>query len=165
MQRKQSLRLALAIGAAALVAVFAAAPAAEARSARERAQRDQAEQARTGQAARPPRAAAARPQRGVASYYSPRFRNRRTAEGGRFDPASDTAAHRTLPLGTVARVTNLANGRSAIVTIRDRGPHARGRIVDVSPRIAEELRMREAGVTRVVLQPISVPPAASPRRG
>jgi rare lipoprotein A len=155
--------MALAIGAAALVAAFAAAPAAEARSARERAQRDQP--ARTGQAARPPRDAAARPQRGVASYYSPRFRNRRTAEGGRFDPASDTAAHRTLPLGTVARVTNLANGRSAVVTIRDRGPHARGRIVDVSPRVADELRMRDAGVTRVVLQPISVPPAASRRRG
>lgn len=165
MQPKQPLRLALAIGAAALAAAFAAASAAEARPARERVQRDQTAQARAGQNARPPRAASTRPQRGVASYYSPRFRNRRTAEGGRFDPASDTAAHRTLPLGTVARVTNLSNGRSAMVTIRDRGPHARGRIVDVSPRVAEELRMRDAGVTRVVLQPISVPPPASPRRG
>jgi rare lipoprotein A len=69
------------------------------------------------------------------------------------------------PQGLSARVTNLANGRSAVVTIRDRGPHARGRIVDVSPRIADERRMRDAGVTRVVLQPISVPDAGSRRRG
>ncbi|WP_367617410.1 septal ring lytic transglycosylase RlpA family protein [Plastoroseomonas hellenica] len=151
----------LAVGAAILAVALSAAPGAEARPARDQAQRENQHRPRAGQAPQ----AAARPQQGMASYYAPRFSTRRTAAGGRFDPNSDTAAHRTLPLGTVARVTNLANGRSAVVTIRDRGPHARGRIVDVSPRVAEDLRMRDAGVTRVILQPIAVPATGSRRRG
>ncbi|MBR0647391.1 septal ring lytic transglycosylase RlpA family protein, partial [Plastoroseomonas hellenica] len=96
-------------------------------------------------------------QHGLASYYAARFRNRRTASGAPFDPASDTAAHRSLPLGSLARVTNLANGRSATVTIRDRGPHTPGRILDVSPRIADELSMRQAGVARVAVEPLQMP--------
>ncbi|HEY4250487.1 MAG TPA: septal ring lytic transglycosylase RlpA family protein [Roseomonas sp.] len=142
----------LAAGAALLAVVLAPIPAAEAR------------ERQAAHAHRHAPNAAARPQQGLASYYAPRFRARRTAQGGRFDPNSDTAAHRTLPLGTVARVTNLANGRSALVTIRDRGPHVRGRILDVSPRVAETLHMRDAGVTRVVLQPIATP-ARARRRG
>src|SRR5690606_25887307 len=113
---------ALALIAAAFASGLAA-RAAEAQSPREHAQREQESRADEARGQH-------RPQRGLASYYSTRLRARRTADGGRFDPNSDTAAHRTLPLGTVARVTNLANGRSAIVTIRDRGPHRRGRIVD-----------------------------------
>jgi rare lipoprotein A len=109
-----------------------------------------------------PQPAAAAPeagpaQHGLASYYASRFRNRRTASGVPFDPASDTAAHRSLPLGSLARVTNLANGRSATVTIRDRGPHTPGRILDVSPRIADELSMRQAGVVRVMVEPLHLP--------
>lgn len=96
-------------------------------------------------------------QHGLASYYASRFRNRRTASGVPFDPSSDTAAHRSLPLGSLARVTNLANGRSATVTIRDRGPHTPGRILDVSPRIADELSMRQAGVARVMVEPLYLP--------
>lgn len=96
-------------------------------------------------------------QHGLASYYASRFRNRRTASGAPFDPASDTAAHRSLPLGSLARVTNLANGRSATVTIRDRGPHTPGRILDVSPRIADDLQMRQAGVARVMVEPLYLP--------
>lgn len=96
-------------------------------------------------------------QHGLASYYASRFRNRRTASGAPFDPASDTAAHRSLPFGSLARVTNLANGRSTTVTIRDRGPHTPGRILDVSPRIADELQMRQAGVARVMVEPLYLP--------
>jgi rare lipoprotein A len=156
---------ALAVSAAVLASAWGANSAAEARPSREQVQREQVERVRTGQARRRAQSSSVGLQEGMASYYAPRFRARPTAEGGRFDPTSDTAAHRTLPLGTVVRVTNLANGRSAIATVRDRGPHARGRIVDVSPKVADELRMRDAGVTRVVLQPISVPSSGSRRPG
>ena len=100
---------------------------------------------------------APRTQRGEASFYGPQFSGRRTASGGRFDPNSNMAAHRTLPLGTVARVTNLENGRSATVRIEDRGPYFRGRIVDLSPRTAERLGMREAGVAPVEVTPLRLP--------
>ena len=96
-------------------------------------------------------------QHGQASYYGPQFTGRRTASGERFDPNSNVAAHRTLPLGTVARVTNLRNGRSEVVRIADRGPFIRGRIVDLSPRTADRLGMRHQGVAPVALTPISIP--------
>jgi rare lipoprotein A len=95
------------------------------------------------------------PQRGLASYYHPhRFTGRTMANGERFDPRSNSAAHRTLPLGTEAMVTNLNTGESRRVVIDDRGPHIRGRIIDVSPRIAEELGMRGAGLARVEIRPL-----------
>jgi rare lipoprotein A len=95
------------------------------------------------------------PQRGLASYYHPhRFTGRVMANGERFDPRSNSAAHRTLPLGTEAVVTNLTTGESRRVVIEDRGPHIRGRIIDVSPRIAEELGIRGAGVARVEIRPL-----------
>lgn len=81
---------------------------------------------------------------GKASYYSGRGH---TASGGRV--GSLTAAHRSLPFGTKVRVTNLSNGRSAVVTINDRGPFVRGRIIDVSKGAANVLGMRQAGVARV----------------
>ena len=81
------------------------------------------------------------------------------ADGGRSDPSSDAAAHRTLPLGSTARVRNLGNGRSATVTVRDRGPHAPGRILDVSPRTAEQLGMKGEGVASVEVAPVEVPRA------
>jgi rare lipoprotein A len=79
------------------------------------------------------------------------------ADGGRFDPRSDAAAHRTLPLGSRARVRNLGNGRSATVTVRDRGPHAPGRILDVSPGTAERLGMKGEGVAPVEVTPVGTP--------
>ena len=100
-----------------------------------------------------------RVERGKASYYAPRLAGRRMADGGRFDPRSDAAAHRTLPLGSTAEVRNLENGRSATVTVRDRGPHAPGRIVDVSPGTAERLGMTGAGVAPVEVAPVEVPRA------
>jgi rare lipoprotein A len=108
--------------------------------------------ASTAASARQP---APRVQRGRASFYSTKFRGRRMANGERFNPRSNSAAHRSLPLGTKARVTNLENGRSAVVTVEDRGPHARGRIIDVSPAIAEHLGMREKGLAMVEVRPLS----------
>ncbi len=96
-------------------------------------------------------------QRGEASYYHPKLHGRKMANGERFDAASNSAASRTLPLGTVVRVTNLETGQIAIVEIEDRGPFARGRILDVSPRIAEHLGMKDDGVAPVEIAPIEVP--------
>jgi rare lipoprotein A len=73
---------------------------------------------------------------GVASYYGDEFRGRVTASGERYDPAKLTAAHRSYPLGTRVRVTNLDNGRSVVVRINDRGPYRAGRAIDLSARAA-----------------------------
>ncbi|HEU4726188.1 MAG TPA: septal ring lytic transglycosylase RlpA family protein [Candidatus Eisenbacteria bacterium] len=89
---------------------------------------------------------------GFASYYGEEFEGRRTASGERYDPDDLSAAHRTLPFGTRVRLTNLKNGRSVVVTITDRGPFRRGRIVDVSKRAARELGFLRAGVARVRLE-------------
>jgi rare lipoprotein A len=110
------------------------------------------------------RRAVAGVQRGEASYYAPSLHGQRMANGERFDHESNSAAHRTLPLGTRARVTNLETGRTEIVEIEDRGPHARGRIIDVSPRTAERLGMREEGTARVEVQPLEVPRREERRR-
>ena len=75
----------------------------------------------------------------------------------RFDAGSNSAASRTLPLGTTARVTNTETGRSTTVEIEDRGPYARGRILDVSPRAAQELGMKRDGTARVEIAPVEVP--------
>jgi rare lipoprotein A len=83
--------------------------------------------------------------RGSASYYAAKFDGRRTASGERFDNGAMTAAHRTLPFGTLVRVTNVANGRSVIVRINDRGPFTRGRMIDVSRAAADELGLVARG--------------------
>ncbi|MGB8167760.1 MAG: septal ring lytic transglycosylase RlpA family protein [Chthoniobacteraceae bacterium] len=88
-------------------------------------------------------------QRGKASWY---HEPQRTATGCRFDPSAMTAAHRTLPFGTVVRVTNLTSQRSALVRINDRGPYRKGRIIDVSRAAAKELRMINAGTATVTLE-------------
>jgi rare lipoprotein A len=86
---------------------------------------------------------------GLASYYGPGFHGRPTASGEIFNMHALVAAHRTLPLGTVARVTNLANGRSVVLRITDRGPYVRGRILDVSKGAARVLGFIRKGMTRV----------------
>ncbi|MFC0410351.1 septal ring lytic transglycosylase RlpA family protein [Roseomonas elaeocarpi] len=115
-----------------------------------------------GRAARAATVRHAREQHGRASIYSRRFTGRRMADGGRFDPRSDSAASRTLPLGTRARVTNLRNGRTAIVQVRDRGPHTGGRILDVSPGTAERLGMAEAGIAPIRIVALSPVAEAAP---
>jgi rare lipoprotein A len=83
---------------------------------------------------------------GTASYY---FEGRRVASGARFDPDGMTAAHRTLPFGTRVHVTDLNSGRSVDVTINDRGPFVRGRVLDLSRGAAQALGMMARGVTRI----------------
>lgn len=99
-----------------------------------------------------------RKQVGKASFYARKFAGRKMADGTRMDPREDNAASKTLPLGTKARVTNLDTGRSAVVTIQDRGPYVDGRIVDLSPATAEKIGLsREQGLAAVEVAPISVP--------
>ena len=85
---------------------------------------------------------------GMASYY---WQPQKVACGGRFNPNAMTAAHRTYKCGTKVRVTNKRNGRSVIVTINDRGPFVRGRIIDVSLAAARQLGMTKAGVVPVTV--------------
>src|SRR4051794_16973974 len=92
-------------------------------------------------------------QRGIASVYAEKFRGRRMADGTRFDPVSNAAASKNLPLGTTAHVTNLKTGRTAMVEIRDRGPHRAGRIIDVSPGSAGALGIDRHGTAPVAVAP------------
>jgi rare lipoprotein A len=95
---------------------------------------------------------------GKASFYASQFFGRKMADGTPMDPQDDNAASRTLPLGTKARVTNLETGRSAVVTIQDRGPYVKGRIVDLSPATAEQIGLtRRTGLAPVEVAPIAVP--------
>ncbi len=95
-------------------------------------------------------------QLGDASYYGSEFNGRRMANGRRFDPRSTSVAHKTLPFGTKVLVTNLGNGRSATATVEDRGPFVRGRIIDLSPRLAEHLGMIVQGVAPVEVTPVEL---------
>jgi rare lipoprotein A len=90
-------------------------------------------------------------QKGLGSYYAAKFNGRPTASGSTYRPGQMTAAHNTLPFGTLIRVTNTRNGRSVEVTVTDRGPHTKGYIVDVSHRAAVQLDILEAGVVPVVV--------------
>lgn len=95
---------------------------------------------------------------GEASIYAQKFANKRMADGNKMDPMSDNAASKTLPFGTRARVTNLETGQSTEVTIQDRGPHVKGRIIDLPQAKAEEIGISiEEGVAQVEVAPIEVP--------
>ncbi len=89
-----------------------------------------------------------------ASWYGPGFSGRRTASGERFDPNQMTAASKTLPIGSVVHVTNLANGRSVTVRINDRGPYVRGRSLDLSRGAASRIGLMRKGVARVKVTPV-----------
>src|SRR5512132_4451234 len=102
----------------------------------------------TDEPAQAQRAQAVYVQQGLASWYGPGFNGRTTASGQRFDQHELTAAHKKLPLGTKATVTNLRNGKTVEVEINDRGPYARGRILDLSKAAAERLDM-DSGTTPV----------------
>src|SRR5580765_1090585 len=90
--------------------------------------------------------------RGVASWYGESFHGKQTANGELFDMEALTAAHRTLPLGTVVRVVNLANGKHLHVRITDRGPYVNNRILDLSRGAADQLGMMEGGLSVVRVQ-------------
>ncbi|HEY0595144.1 septal ring lytic transglycosylase RlpA family protein [Sphingopyxis sp.] len=92
---------------------------------------------------------------GMASYYGNELAGNRTASGERFDPGQLTAAHRSLPFGSMVRVTNTSNGDSVVVRINDRGPFSRGRVIDVSQAAAREIGMHRSGTARVKLALLS----------
>ncbi len=97
-------------------------------------------------------------ERGKASWYSIRTNyGTRTASGQKLTDKGATAAHKTLPLGTKVRVTNEANGKSEVVTINDRGPFKRGRIIDVTIGVAERIGFAKRGVVPVKVEVLSRP--------
>lgn len=98
---------------------------------------------------------------GKASIYAKMFNGRTMADGTRMDPRDDNAASKTLPLGTTAKVTNLKTGQSTVVTIQDRGPYVKGRIVDLSPSTAQQIGLtKKEGVAMVEVTPLEFPPAS-----
>ncbi len=100
----------------------------------------------------------AQKRRGNASYYARQFFGKPMANGAPMNPRGNNAASRTLPLGTVAKVTNVTTGKSAIIKIEDRGPYIKGRIVDLSPSTAHKIGItKRMGVAKVVVAPLAVP--------
>jgi rare lipoprotein A len=89
---------------------------------------------------------------GVASWYGPGFHGKSTANGERYDQADRTAAHRTLQMPSIVRVTNLSNGASTVVRINDRGPYASNRVIDLSRTAAQELDIVRNGTARVRIE-------------
>jgi rare lipoprotein A (peptidoglycan hydrolase) len=94
---------------------------------------------------------------GIASWYGVDFNGRLTASGEVYDMYEMTAAHKTLPLGTVVKVHNLDNGKDVTVTVNDRGPYVEGRVIDLSRKAARALGMREDGTAHVRLEVKSMP--------
>lgn len=95
---------------------------------------------------------------GKASFYASRYSGRTMADGKPMRLYSNNAASLTLPLGTTARVTNMQTGMSAVVTIEDRGPYVRGRIIDLSPATARQIGLaRKQGIAPVEVTPLTVP--------
>jgi rare lipoprotein A len=92
---------------------------------------------------------------GLASWYGKKYHKRKTASGERYDMYGISAAHRTLPFGTVVKVTNLENGKTIKVRINDRGPFIKGRIIDLSYGAAKKIDMVRAGVVRVRIEVVS----------
>lgn len=88
---------------------------------------------------------------GLASWYGPGLTGHHTASGERFDPGELTAAHRSLPFGSKVRVTNERTGRSVVVRINDRGPWARGRVIDLSEAAARQIGLVASGEAQVSL--------------
>jgi len=144
---------------AAAAAVLATSAALAAARASDEPTRSSARGEHARPAAQPRLDRSGRRQVGTASVYASTLAGRKMADGTRLDPNDgDVAASKTLPLGTEAKVTNLETGRSTRVTIQDRGPYAKGRILDVSPAAAAKLGItRKDGVAKVEVEPIVLP--------
>jgi rare lipoprotein A len=99
---------------------------------------------------------------GIASFYGREHHGGPTASGERFNMNAMTAAHRTAPLGSRLKVTNLRNGKSVVVRINDRGPYIKGRVIDLSRGAADVLGFTGAGLTRVALEPADAGTPAGP---
>jgi rare lipoprotein A len=119
-------------------------------------QQNNSQQAKGGP--QPPADLSARKRVGKASFYAKEFSGKTMADGTPMDPQGDNAASRTLPLGTTAKVTNVETGKTAVVTIEDRGPYVDGRLVDLSPATARKIGITpKKGLAKVVVAPIAVP--------
>ncbi|QQP89974.1 septal ring lytic transglycosylase RlpA family protein [Skermanella sp. TT6] len=94
---------------------------------------------------------------GTASWYGPGLHGKKTASGARFDQNKLTAAHRSLPLNTVVKVTNLENGKAVKVKVNDRGPYAKKRVIDLSRAAARKLDMTDDGTARVRIEVAEYP--------
>jgi len=101
---------------------------------------------------------------GEASWYGPGFNGKKTANGETFDDSKFTAAHKTLPLGSKARVTNIGTGGSVEVEINDRGPYVNGRIIDLSHAAAKALGIIDAGIAMVRVELLSGSPKSADAR-
>jgi len=101
-------------------------------------------------------------QKGIASWYGKDFHGRRTATGEPFDKDGLSAAHRTLPLGSMIRVTNLENNRSTTVRVNDRGPFIKSRVIDLSYGAARELGFATEGTAQVVIERLDELPGTTP---
>ena len=102
---------------------------------------------------------------GVASWYGPGFNGKRTANGEIYNQNHFTAAHRFLPMNTRIKVTNVLNGKTIVVRINDRGPYKKGRVLDVSKKVAYELGFLKAGTTPVKLDVVQYPKNYDPKLG
>lgn len=98
----------------------------------------------------------------IASWYGPRFHGNLTANGEIYDQMALTAAHKSLPFGTILKVTNLRNGKSALIRINDRGPYVNGRDLDLSKGTAEALGMMHKGVIKVKVEKLVLADSFSP---
>ena len=96
-------------------------------------------------------------QTGHASWYGKEHDGKKTASGETFDMEEMTAAHRTLPLNSKVKVTSLSNGKSVVVKINDRGPFAKGRIIDISRAAAKKLDMISKGTDKVKIEVLEIP--------
>lgn len=94
---------------------------------------------------------------GKASWYGKQFLGRKTASGERFVKDKLTAAHKTLPLGSIVKITNTTTNEEVIVRINDRGPFTKGRIIDLSPAAAKQVSVMSKGVAHIKLQVLSIP--------
>ena len=99
---------------------------------------------------------------GLASWYGPPYTNRKAADGSVYDQNAMTAAHRTLPMGSLVRVTNLTNNQSVLVRITDRGPFVDGRIIDLSLAAAKAVDLYRPGTAKVRVEAFAPPPGSDP---
>lgn len=99
---------------------------------------------------------------GMASWYGPPYHNRHAADGSIYNQNAMTAAHRTLPMGSVVRVTNMSNGESVMVRITDRGPFVDGRIIDLSLAAAKAIDVYRPGVAKVRVEAFAPPAGSDP---
>jgi len=109
---------------------------------------------RTARSGTPPHANSAAGEVGWASWYGKAHQGKRTAGGKAFDKEAMVAAHRTLPMGSKARITNLSNGKTVDVEVVDRGPVRHDRVIDLSEGAARIIDMKNAGVAKVLVEPL-----------